>query len=111
MGEVKHFDFSVFTDQQLLQLHAQVRAEITRRQIAAERLKVRYGRTLEIEGPKYRNPQNTAETWSGRGKRPQWVEIAMARGASLESLAIDDNHPMPHPRERAPNSRERRRRR
>jgi hypothetical protein len=111
MGEVKHFDFSVFTDQQLLQLHAQVRAEITRRQIAAERLKVRYGRTLEIEGPKYRNPQNAAETWSGRGKRPQWVEIAMARGASLESLSIDDNHPVPHNRDRAPHGRERRRRR
>jgi hypothetical protein len=112
MGEVKHFDFSVFTDQQLLQLHAQVRAEITRRQVAAERLKVRYGRTLEIEGPRYRNPQNTAETWSGRGKRPQWVEIALARGVSLESLAIDDNHPVPRNRDRAaPRGREHRRRR
>ena len=100
MAEFKHFDFSVFTDQQLLQLHAQVRAEITRRQMAAERLKVRYGRSLEIEGPKYRNPHNTSETWSGRGKRPQWVDIALARGASLESLAIDDNHPMPHPSDR-----------
>jgi hypothetical protein len=28
------------------------------------------------------------------------VDIALARGASLESLAIDDNHPMPHPNER-----------
>jgi DNA-binding protein H-NS len=100
MAEFKHFDFSVFTDQQLLQLHAQVRAEITRRQMAAERLKVRYGRSLEIEGPKYRNPHNTSETWSGRGKRPQWVDIALARGASLESLAIDDNHPVPHPSDR-----------
>lgn len=99
MGDVKLFDFSAFTDQQLLHLHAQVRAEITRRQLAAKRLKVRYGRSVEIEGPKYRNPQNAAETWSGRGKRPRWVEVALARGDSLESLAIDDNHPMPHPRD------------
>ena len=98
MGDVKQFDFSAFTDQQLLHLHAQVRSEITRRQLAATRLKVRYGRSIESEGPKYRNPQNSAETWSGRGKRPRWVEVALARGASLESLVIDDNHPVPHPR-------------
>jgi DNA-binding protein H-NS len=99
MGDAKLFDFSAFTDQNLLHLHAQVRAEITRRQLAAKRLKVRYGRSVEIEGPKYRNPQNVSETWSGRGKRPRWVDIALASGDSLESLAIDDNHPMPHPRE------------
>jgi DNA-binding protein H-NS len=98
MSDVKEFDFSLFTDQQLLLLHAQVRAEITRRQMAAKRLKVRYGRAVESEGPKYRNPNNSAETWSGRGKRPQWVEIALETGASLESLEIDDNHPIPHPR-------------
>jgi DNA-binding protein H-NS len=98
MSDVKEFDFSLFTDQQLLLLHAQVRAEITRRQMAAKRLKVRYGRAVESEGPKYRNPNNSAETWSGRGRRPQWVEIALSTGASLESLEIDDNHPVPHPR-------------
>ena len=99
MGDFKQFDFSAFADQQLLHLHAQVRAEITRRQLAAKRLKVRYGRSIESEGPKYRNPLNSAETWSGRGKQPRWVELALARGASLESLVIDDNHPVPRPRE------------
>lgn len=98
MGDLKEFDFSLFTDQQLLYLHAQVRAEITRRQVAARRLKVRYGRAVESDGPRYRNPENSAETWSGRGKRPRWVEIALSRGASLENLEIDDNHPIPHPR-------------
>jgi DNA-binding protein H-NS len=100
MAEIKQFDFSAFTDPQLLQLHAQVRAEITRRQVAAKRLHVRYGRSVESEGPKYRNPNNTSETWSGRGKRPRWVEVALSRGANLESLEIDDNRPVPHPRER-----------
>jgi DNA-binding protein H-NS len=99
MSDVKEFDFSLFTDQQLLHLHAQVRAEITRRQVAAKRLKVRYGSSVESEGPRYRNPQNSAETWSGRGKRPRWVEIALARGATLENLEIDDNRPVPHPRD------------
>jgi DNA-binding protein H-NS len=99
MSDFKEFDFSLFTDRQLMHLHAQVRAEITRRQLAAKRLKLRYGPGVTSEGPKYRNPNNSAETWSGRGKRPRWLEIALARGASLDSLEIDDNRPVPHPRE------------
>jgi DNA-binding protein H-NS len=99
MGDPKEFDFSLFTDGQLLLLHAQVRAEITRRQLAAKLLKVRYGGSVDSEGPRYRNPRNAAQTWSGRGKRPRWVEAALARGIALTSLEIDDNRPVPHPRD------------
>lgn len=38
--------------------------------------------------PKYRNPANAAETWSGRGKRPKWVNDALAAETSLESMLI-----------------------
>jgi len=38
--------------------------------------------------PKYRNPANPKETWTGRGKQPIWVREAIAGGKSLESLAI-----------------------
>lgn len=38
--------------------------------------------------PKYRNPDNPSQTWSGRGRRPQWVNDAEANGVALESLAI-----------------------
>lgn len=37
---------------------------------------------------KYRNPKNTAEVWSGRGRKPSWVADALNAGATLESLAI-----------------------
>lgn len=37
---------------------------------------------------KYRHPANPALTWSGRGKRPAWVNEALASGKSLEDLAI-----------------------
>lgn len=33
---------------------------------------------------KYRNPNNPDEAWTGRGKRPKWLETALAEGASLE---------------------------
>ncbi len=39
--------------------------------------------------PKYRNPDNAEQTWSGRGLRPVWLRDAMsARGAKLEDFAI-----------------------
>jgi DNA-binding protein H-NS len=36
---------------------------------------------------KYRNPDNPILTWSGRGKRPAWVNEALASGKTLEDLA------------------------
>ncbi|MEI4471946.1 H-NS histone family protein [Frigidibacter sp. MR17.24] len=38
--------------------------------------------------PKYANPDNPDDTWSGRGRRPRWVEQALASGRELSDLAI-----------------------
>ncbi len=38
--------------------------------------------------PKYRNPKDAEQTWSGRGKHPAWVKEALAGGQELEDLAI-----------------------
>ena len=38
--------------------------------------------------PKYRNPDNASETWSGRGRKPRWLEERLAKGAPLEDFAI-----------------------
>jgi DNA-binding protein H-NS len=38
--------------------------------------------------PKYRNPGNPAETWSGRGRKPRWVEEQVAAGRGLSDLLI-----------------------
>lgn len=37
---------------------------------------------------KYANPANRAETWTGRGRKPRWVEAALKAGKSLSDLAI-----------------------
>jgi DNA-binding protein H-NS len=37
---------------------------------------------------KYQNPDNPSDKWSGRGRKPRWVEMAIAHGRSLEELAI-----------------------
>lgn len=38
--------------------------------------------------PKYRNPTNPAETWSGHGRKPRWAQEAIESGKSLQDLAI-----------------------
>ncbi|MFC3118150.1 H-NS family nucleoid-associated regulatory protein [Jhaorihella thermophila] len=35
---------------------------------------------------KYRNPDNPAQTWSGRGRKPAWVHEALARGLDITDL-------------------------
>lgn len=38
--------------------------------------------------PRYRDLNDTAQTWTGRGKKPRWVVDALAQGKTLEDLAI-----------------------
>jgi DNA-binding protein H-NS len=38
--------------------------------------------------PKYRNPENPAETWAGRGLKPRWLTAAIKGGKKLEDFAI-----------------------
>ena len=38
--------------------------------------------------PKYRNPDNPAETWAGRGLKPRWLTAAIKGGKKLEDFAI-----------------------
>lgn len=38
--------------------------------------------------PKYRNPENPEQTWSGRGRKPRWVHEALMRGADITDLEI-----------------------
>ncbi len=37
---------------------------------------------------KYRNPDNSSETWSGRGRSPKWFESAVRRGIPRSRLEI-----------------------
>ncbi|MBT0958108.1 H-NS histone family protein [Alphaproteobacteria bacterium KMM 3653] len=37
---------------------------------------------------KYKNPANPDQTWTGRGRRPQWVIDALGAGKNLEDMAI-----------------------
>jgi DNA-binding protein H-NS len=46
----------------------------------------RYPRVL----PKYRNPDEPSETWSGRGKQPRWLIQALKTGHTIDEFVIAD---------------------
>ena len=38
--------------------------------------------------PKYRNPANSSETWTGRGRMPLWIKALTDKGAKREKFLI-----------------------
>jgi len=38
--------------------------------------------------PKYRNPENPEQTWTGRGKRPGWIRSAIESGVNIDEFLI-----------------------
>ena len=38
--------------------------------------------------PKYHNPKNPSETWSGRGKQPRWLSAQLGSGKKLTQFLI-----------------------
>jgi DNA-binding protein H-NS len=89
---------------ELWRLHEQVTSTLARK-ISDEKAKLEKRlRTLEIPAnaigshrprrpypkvlPKYQNPKDPAEKWSGRGKQPLWVRAELKAGKKLERFLI-----------------------
>lgn len=103
------FDLSAMSRKELLQLQGDVEAalrsaELRERQEAlkaAEDAAAKFGFSLEEitaatrqgakknkAAPKYRNPENPEETWTGRGRKPHWVHAALTAGRDISELEI-----------------------
>ncbi|MCK1424066.1 H-NS histone family protein [Bradyrhizobium sp. 147] len=99
-------DWANMTTAELWRLYDEVTTVLSRR-MTAEKAKLEQ-RLRKIEGtagptqtqersrrpyppvlPKYRNPKNPSETWSGRGKQPRWLKAQLRAGKKLNDLLID----------------------
>lgn len=38
--------------------------------------------------PKYANPADQSQTWTGKGRQPEWYKAAIAAGTKPEAMAI-----------------------
>ncbi|KUJ73772.1 transcriptional regulator [Ruegeria marisrubri] len=103
------FDLNKMSRKELLELRDKIEialkdAEQRERQEAlraAEKAAAQFGFSLaELSGdarrgtkgtkakPKYRNPRNPEQTWTGRGRKPQWIHDALKNGADISDLEI-----------------------
>lgn len=46
------------------------------------------GKSTGKVAPKYRNPQNPSDTWTGRGRMPLWMKALTDKGAKREKFLI-----------------------
>jgi DNA-binding protein H-NS len=37
---------------------------------------------------KYKNPDNHSETWTGRGRKPNWLVAKLGKGAKMSDFEI-----------------------
>ncbi len=62
----------------------QQEAELATRGVESKPPRRKYPRVL----PKYRNPSEPSETWSGRGKQPRWLVAALKSGRKIDDFKI-----------------------
>lgn len=108
---MKTMDISTYTISELEVLQSELEQELKRRQqeetVAAREqihaiaqaagisLSELSGSTVKIAAtkqknasPRFRNPADTSQTWSGRGRRPSWIVSALSKGGALEDFGM-----------------------
>lgn len=48
----------------------------------------RSGGKQQASAPKYADPADPSRTWTGRGRKPNWVKAYLEKGKSLDDLSI-----------------------
>jgi DNA-binding protein H-NS len=108
MAKTNSIDLSKFTIPELQEIAQDIEKEIVERRELAKQKVLEQMRELagsigmtpeELLGTgdkgrakveaKYRHPDDASLTWSGRGKRPNWINEALALGKTLDDLAVE----------------------
>ena len=56
--------------------------------VKSRKIKSKPGKKRGPVAPKYRDPSNSANTWTGRGRQPKWVEAFLGSGGRLDQITI-----------------------
>jgi DNA-binding protein H-NS len=105
---MRHSDLETLTVDELWDLHEEIAATLALRltsekNVLEERLRqlnqqhLAQGKTGAADVPrrrrpvipKYQNPNQPADTWSGRGKKPRWLTKLITSGRHIEDFLIE----------------------
>ncbi|MEP2890375.1 H-NS family nucleoid-associated regulatory protein [Tateyamaria sp.] len=93
-------ELRVDIDKAIVDLHKREKQEAL---LAAQKAAAEFGFSLDeltskrgaragakgtVAEPKYVNPENATQTWTGKGRQPNWFKSAVAAGASADDLLI-----------------------
>ena len=96
-------DFEVLTADELYSLHTEVATVLKKKLIAKkdvledqlrrlhpprDRVTTRARRRYPPVKAKFQNPDQPSETWSGRGKRPRWLDKQLRIGKLIDDFQI-----------------------
>jgi DNA-binding protein H-NS len=104
--KMKNFDLKSMALDELWSLHEEIASELARKMLAEKAQLERRLRQLTASpdetatkkpnarrpypqvSPKYRNPAEPSETWTGRGKTPRWLTAQLKSGKKLDDFRI-----------------------
>jgi DNA-binding protein H-NS len=110
MPKSSNINFSLMSVDELWQLHEEIgqvlSARLTSEKQTLERRLAQLRRDIDLPQaassgvtnarrkyrrvfPKYRNPNQPLETWTGRGKQPRWLAAALKTGHKIEEFVIN----------------------
>lgn len=78
----------------IVRLSSILAAEKTKLEERLRRLRPQHHRTRRPYPkvfPKYQNPKNPTETWSGRGRQPRWLSPQLRSGKKLDDFRIHNS--------------------
>ena len=104
---MKRSDVEILSTEELWVLHQKITATLNAK-ISAEK-KVIEDRLAQLNGwfgveqtsetperrpyptvfPKFRNPEQPSETWTGRGKKPRWLTAQLKSGKQINDFRIE----------------------
>jgi DNA-binding protein H-NS len=83
-------DLSNYNLGELKGLQFDVEKEIKNRQQDEELLAAKASKSRKSgqsnSAAQFRNPEDEAQTWTGRGRKPKWVLDALSNGKSMDDL-------------------------
>lgn len=72
-----------------VEAHGYTMAELFGREVGGG-ARTRRAAPVKKIAPKYRNPSNPQETWTGRGRAPRWLQAQLDKGRKREKFLIRD---------------------